>query len=494
MKMMKHTLFTATLLLMLGAACTACSEDEPALPRTELSASGAILSGRAGSEFTVTLNSENGWSATAAGEGFSFEPASGGAGESTLTIRAAADNTADSERTLGELLIREPDGARQTIAVVQAPRVAEQSLFFIMTGTGLSSYFTQNIREATEGYGEAGSTRGRVLVLQQNSSSSVLAEVRYNPVDRNARLIPLREYAGLCTTDPDDLTMVLNEMVEEAPARHYGLIMGSHATAWVPSNYTNISHAPRVGGAAGNEAAYWTAYGEPTRWYGYDRQQAMDIPTLAACIEAAGVTFEYLIFDACFMSSIETLYDLRHAATHIVASPCEIMARGYPYRTLMAALFDADVHHDLQAACQAFYDFYATTSATRRSGCTALAVCDRLDALADVAARIGQSKLKACDPASLQSYEGLSPHLFFDFRQYIEAICDDPALLAEFETAFEAAFPAECRLHTPSFYSTYTPTGAMLDIDYYSGVTISEPSSKYTLENRQTAWYRATHR
>jgi hypothetical protein len=33
----------------------------------------------------------------------------------------------------------------------------------------------------------------------------------------------------------------------------------------------------------------------------------------------------------------------------------------------------------------------------------------------------------------------------------------------------------------------------MNPITHYSGITISEPSTKFTEENRTTNWYRATH-
>ena len=59
----------------------------------------------------------------------------------------------------------------------------------------------------------------------------------------------------------------------------------------------------------------------------------MDISELAAAIDGSGVRFDYLLFDACFMSSVEALYDLRRAADYIVASPCEVMAHGFPYTT-----------------------------------------------------------------------------------------------------------------------------------------------------------------
>ena len=67
----------------------------------------------------------------------------------------------------------------------------------------------------------------------------------------------------------------------------------------------------------------------------------------------------------------------------------------------------------------------------------------------------------------------------------------DAALLDEFAECFDAAFPPESRLHTDGFYSAYN--NRMNPITHYSGITISEPSTKFTEENRATNWYRVTH-
>ena len=53
------------------------------------------------------------------------------------------------------------------------------------------------------------------------------------------------------------------------------------------------------------------------------------------------------------------------------------------------------------------------------------------------------------------------------------------------------AVPQAARLNTPEFYSAYN--GRMNPVAYYSGVSFSEPSDKYTEENKQTSWYRDTH-
>ena len=98
---------------------------------------------------------------------------------------------------------------------------------------------------------------------------------------------------------------------------------------------------------------------------------------------------------------------------------------------------------------------YASTIYRMQSGCITLAVMSEIDRLADVMRRINRTPAAEYDPNTLQTYEGLSPHLFYDMGQYVSVRCSDAALLDEFAECFDAAFPPESRLHTDGFYSAY---------------------------------------
>ena len=105
---------------------------------------------------------------------------------------------------------------------------------------------------------------------------------------------------------------------------------------------------------------------------------------------------------------------------------------------------------------------------------------------------IKQAPQQSFDLNTLQSYEGFNNHLFFDLGQYVEKSCTDQGLIDAFNEQLEKAFPTAYRLHTDQFYSVYN--GRLNPVDYYTGVTVSEPSknSKAPL-NTSTAWYQATH-
>lgn len=64
---------------------------------------------------------------------------------------------------------------------------------------------------------------------------------------------------------------------------------------------------------------------------------------------------EYILFDDCYMASVEVAYDLKEVTDYLIASPCEIMAYGMPYAEIGPHLLGKV---DYESICDAFYEFY----------------------------------------------------------------------------------------------------------------------------------------
>lgn len=381
------------------------------------------------------------------------------------------------------------------------PDMAERCVVLYMPGRSLSSFYEQNLEGIARAVSATVPGNGRMLVCWQpdNSNTARLEEIYYDSQRRRCESRTLKEYASFAAQSAGDVAMLLGDAVSAAPARHYGLIIGCHGKAWVPrtegnlSKYTLGEERPQ----SPDEDLWLPVPGAlPTRSFG-DPGHELEIGELAGVLESQTVRFEYLIFDACFMANIETLYDLRNAVDYVVASPCEIMAAGFPYDRITPHLFaDETPREALTAACREFWNFYendwASISGNMQSGCISLAVMAELDALAAAMHDVKQATQQAVDIQTLQTYEGFTNHLFFDLRQYVEQSCTDQGLVDAFRAQFDRAFPAESRLNTAQFYSAYN--GALNPVTYYSGVTVSEPSQNSKApKNAETAWYQATH-
>ena len=375
----------------------------------------------------------------------------------------------------------------------------QHTLIFYFTGTQLSYYFDRNIDAAAEAVANGAAGNCRVLCFYQGSDRN------------NARIIELTKENGTCVektlatyqmppiTDGEDMTYFLSEMIRMAPAESYGLVIAGHATAWIPAAIPSAtaSMQPRM-----QRQDYWRKAPSDivTRYFGevYSQQASnhFEITDMADALAATGHKFRYLLFDACFMANIETLYDLRSVIGYIVASPCEVMGDGFPYDRIVPHLFETGPVADrLAETCREFWNLYEneyqSTTWKEQSGCISLAVTSQLDALAEVMRRINEKGKQPFELSQLQYYEGLMTHLFYDLGHYVELSCGDPALVEEFTTQLDRAFPPESRLCTKQFYSQYN--NGSNPVHFYTGVSVSEPSTKYVAENRMTNWYRDTH-
>ncbi len=375
------------------------------------------------------------------------------------------------------------------------PARADRTVLLYMPGRSLSAYYENNIKGIHTAVTEGALGKGRMLVCWQpdDQTSAAVFEIYYDKNKRRSETKTLKTYDDFDAGSAADVQRLFADAAELAPARNYGLIIGCHGKAWIPAS----------GGALPRsmlppDAVWTTAPGaKTTRSFG-DTGHELDIAELAAALEAQRFRFDYLIFDDCFMANIETLYDLRRAVDYIVASPCEVMAAGFPYDRVIPHLFDgSDPYDGLRNASWEFWNFYEkdwnSIDGNEQSGCISLAVTAELDALAVQMRRVAECGKQPFDIDALQYYKG-GTRLFYDLGHYIQLSCGDKGAVELFTAQLEKAFPI--RYHTQQFYSAYYdkryPQGLHPVHDYW-GVSVSEPSETYAAENRQTAWYRDTH-
>ncbi|MFR9641873.1 MAG: clostripain-related cysteine peptidase [Rikenellaceae bacterium] len=379
------------------------------------------------------------------------------------------------------------DGSAQITPDPDPDSPTPQTTIMYFAGTDLSSYYKKNILSAEEAVESGALGNGRFLYyLTETSSSGTLYELRYS--GGQAEHEQIKTYSDSPSLDGATLTSVITEAMEYAPAEKYNLIMSSHATGWVLSSHPDVkSVTDRY------LNTIWESTGEyVTRFLGISMDGYMDISDLRLALYDTGVKFGYIIFDSCFMSSVEALYNLRNRADYIVASPCEVMGDGMPYCWLLPELFeDSGSTADLEGACRAYYDYnvlYNIGAYNCPVACVALCVTSELEALAEVASRIYSSSDSAPSGSTLQVYDGLDDHVFYDLEQYILAMCDDDELKAEFAAQFDKTFPEGGRYHTDYYYAALGSNDGLKPISYYSGVTTSDPSTKFQDEWLETSW------
>lgn len=420
-------------------------------------------------------------------------------GQYTLQVTSTKATGSDNIEQIGTVAF-EIDGKRQGASVevrkVPVRPTAEQTILFYFLGTSLKPYYNNNIANIIKAAGKNILGNARILLFTQSSSTEAsLDELLYDTSARQCATVNIKSYTLTLPYTQATLSEQIADMVKYAPARNYGLVIGSHGKAWIPTATPQTAKLAQSIISA-REKLWTPAQGAlQTRNIGDTSATQYNTATLATAIADAGIKLQYIIFDACFMSSAEAAYDLRNSTDYIVASPCEIMSTGLPYDSVLPELLlDGGAHFDLDAVCRRFVEYYRNTPEQIPSACSAVIDCSQLEKLAQAMLRINTSGSRTITLADIQSYEGLSSHLFYDLEDYVRQSCTDEQAIADFSA--QLAKTVSSRYHTDEFYSAYNK--ALNAINYYSGITTSAPilfddSAQYRDEWQQTEWYMATH-
>ncbi len=386
----------------------------------------------------------------------------------------------------------------------EEPVAPEQTLlmYFPWSGndsgsTGLLSHFLTNIDDMEEAirYNAPEGCRVLVYLVERQVETGIggatntyfegsLQELkaRGGKVER----VQLTSYREPDMTEAEQIARLLKDVQAYAPAPRYAMTIGCHGMGWIPATAT------KAVSREGAEREYWEYEGaEQTRWFGgMTAEFQTEIPTLAEAIRRAGMKMEYILFDDCYMSSVEVAYELKDVTDYLIGSTSEIMAEGFPY-TEIGALLLGEV--DYEGICESFYQYYMERS-SYPCGTVAVTVCSELEALAEVMKRINAAseELTASELNQVQVLDGYDPCRFYDLGDYVNFYCKDAALRGEFERRLERAVPAAFRRHTPTFYSM---TSGETEINAFSGITTSDPSlSPLVVDVKgSTAWWKATH-
>jgi hypothetical protein len=362
------------------------------------------------------------------------------------------------------------------------PAKADQTVFMYLPWSGdLTSYFYRNVEDFKSVIKQGVLKDERVIVFFSTSSTEATL---YELVYQNGSCVEvlLKSYTDPPFTTPGGITSILNDVKYYAPANRYGMVIGCHGMGWLPVEKA----ASR--GAGG--AYHWEYKDVPlTRFFGGNSSEYQtEITDLAQGITNAGIKMEYILFDDCYMSSIETAFELKEVTDHVIASPTEIMAYGMPYARIGQHLI-GQVNY--AGICEEFYQFYSNYEYPY--GTIGITKCSELDNLATVMKEInGRFPLDdTFQPGNLQRMDGYTPVIFFDYGDYAGKLCTDKDLLDRFKAQLERTVPSQYRRHTPFYYSM--GKGA-IKINTYSGTTISDPSTNpKAVKKTETAWYKATH-
>lgn len=416
--------------------------------------------------------------------------------DNTITITAMGDNNGEEIVSLGkiEVWLKNNPECRTSIEVKQRSGKAPQTIIIHFIGTALQHYYNRNIEEMLKALNLNIQGDSQVILLTSDTPYyGTLYELRYDPilgkaVKEKIKNIGLNPYST--TTFENNLRDALNF----APAEKYALVIGSHGLGWVPKQ--SSSRSARILSQMGiNIDDLWKRNedAEMTRHLGDGEGLRYNVEEIAEAISANNIKLDYILFDACFMGNIESVYALRNSADYIIGSPCEVMGYGFPYARIMQYMFqNGGTGYNLNKVCSEYVNYYKNDAVTP-SACVAMTKTSELEALATAMKAVNAAGIKPTfSLGNVQYYEGQDPHSFYDLGDMVEQSCADATAAANFKKQLDKTVTS--RYHTDIFYSAYGSNGTYYhDINYYSGISTSAMVDHYSYDWSQTEWYKDTH-
>lgn len=353
-------------------------------------------------------------------------------------------------------------------------------IVYMMAENSLSSFAQNDMKEIRRAVGHIPDSCRMVVYLDYSSTE----RPKLLTFDNQKGEQLLHQYStDLVSTDSATMQQVLALAMQRCPARHYGLVLWSHGSGWIPQKPSKM---PRKTIGIDN--------GQNTS---SDTGTELEIPTLANILRHTGVQWDYIFFDACFMQGVEVAYELRDVATWCIGSPAEIPGNGAPYNYIMADLFAEP--EQAWTIARDYYQYYQGSdglviSAIRSS---------QMEALAQATRPYIQAVLEDGPyptTAGIQKYRPILSSTqwqpeYFDMGSAMGRWLDDEEY-PEWRAALDRAMPY--RDFTTYWMSAYTGYGGFRpvitdDTDYIGCLSMYIPVSGRVLNEHfaHTAWYRA---
>lgn len=300
------------------------------------------------------------------------------------------------------------------------------------------------------------------------------------------------------SSSAEQLNKVLTYVVDNFPAKSYGMTFASHSTGYLPAGFYGRSdsyvYKQKRAGAMGSRPSqpgpvpYYEPYQDPSlprvRSIGQDQQGTtggyvsyeIDIRDFA---EAIPVKLDFILFDACLMGGAEVAYELREKCDRLGFSQAEVLAEGLDYTRITPHLLGGS-KADLESICNDYFIHYdSQTDPFSRSATISLIDCSRLEPLAQTCREIfsnNRNGLASITPYRVQRYYRSGHHWFYD----LESIIMNAGASAEEMAALHEALD-NCVLykgHTPEFmcefeiktfsgFSMYLPCNGNKELDKY---------------------------
>lgn len=337
--------------------------------------------------------------------------------------------------------------------------------------------------------------KNNILIFETRSTDKNMYDYTTAPVVELIKLVKkgdgydwevVKSYnMATASLDPSRIREVINYVTSEYIAEHYGLVFWSHSTASNPYFPSSKSTAE----PENLPMAY--SFGEDRLQPSGSEYNQINVDDLAEAVPDN--LFDYIWFDSCYMSNIETIYEFRNKCKYFIGAPTEVPAPGMPYHYTLPYL--TSDNYDVAKAAELFFTYYveeySNTPAT-------IAVMDmaKLDILKDFCQLIYEDYSIAPGTSSMLKYtNNATPSYgpFYDLGDYVKVVANRKDIEISHEEWQELL--SEFVIYKAATSFDYNRN--RIDPERYSGIStyIYDPSSNSVKEAyfESLGWFQNTY-
>lgn len=348
------------------------------------------------------------------------------------------------------------------------PKAPRTLLVYLGCDNNLSSEAALKLAALAKG---AKGCNGNLLVYQDAAGENGTPKLwRITSTGEAAGTVTLeKEYAEHSSASSQVFGQVVLDVLQQYPASSYGLLVFSHGSGWLPK------------GALANPKSIII-----------DGMEEMEIEDFANALPDR--TFDYIVFEACFMASVEVAYQLRKKAKHIVASAAEILSPGFVrmYEANLPMLFEEKPN--LRGFAEAYYNHYNNMHGGYRSATVSVVCTDSLERLAQSVRQCRAFSDSAIAYGTIQHFDRISStsnrHIFYDLEDVIKKGADS-LTYRTFKKVLD-----KCVLYKKSTPVFMQGSYGGFAISTHCGLTAYIENKNFSVLNeyyRKTSWRRAVN-
>ena len=274
-------------------------------------------------------------------------------------------------------------------------------LLYMVGQNDLKNSLLANIEDLKTGL-SLSDVDANVLVYADISSTPTLYQIAKDR-SGNVRQTTVKTYPDQYSVAPSVMKDVINDVLAQYPAWHYGVTFSSHADG-------SLYRQQTVG----------------KRSFGYEGSQGlgMNITDIRQALDGCP-RLDLILFDACMMASVETAYELKGNARYFLAAPNSVPAEGFPYDKVLPYILRMDAS-GLSRAAEGYMTYFRNNGVEWDNFVSvSLTDLSRMDSLALYMDSLFQDetvhqRVRELDRDRLQHFENGYP--LYDYGEWVDSV------------------------------------------------------------------------